>query len=450
MERLLLKLAEHFQLTPEKSRLLIVGLGATGFSAARFLHQTPIRFAVIDSRPHPPLIDDLREELPDTPVFVGGFNQAAFEVATHILASPGAGLHEAAIRKAEANGAVIIGDIDLFMCATERPVIALTGTYGKGMTSAILAEMAAAVGLRPALGGHFAAPALDLLRQEADVSILRLTNMQLERTRLLNARAAAVLNVSPDHVGGPELAALKRRIFQGDGVMVLNADDPAVIAMRTPERRHFSFSVKQEADFYLRRGGGPDCLMFRRQTLLRVDETRLEGLPHIANALAALALAHAMGWDLAAVCGALRNFKGLPHSMQKVAEVDGVLWVNDAKSTSAQACIAALENYDRKVILIAGAAAEVEPPDLAVAVKARTKALILFGEKAGGLAAAVGGALPVIEVSNVRAAVRQALRLAAPGDVVLLAPACRDNDRRTGYAETGNKFIESVLECAPC
>lgn len=447
---LLSHLQAQFKLDPAAARLLIVGLGATGYSAARFLQQTPIRFAVIDSRRNPPLIEDLREQMPDVPVFCGGFDQAAFDVATHLLISPGVSLNEKVIRKAMQAGVTVLSDIDLFACATDKPIIGITGSNGKSTVTTMLGDMGQAAGLKTLIGGNLGTPALDLLAQEADLYVLELSSFQLERTTALNAKAATVLNLSADHLDRhasmDEYAQQKQRIFRGNGVMVLNADDPAVMAMADPARTTLTFSVQQEADFYLQRGE-VDQLMQGHQVLMNAGDLNLEGSHNLANALAALALGDAIGLEREAMCRALKKFKGLPHRMQRVAEVRGVRWVNDSKATNIGACIAALQGYQNKVILIAGGDGKgADMAELAPVVQEKTKAVVLIGKDAALIDQALKGCVPTHFAGTMKEAVKIAADLAGAGDSVLLSPACASLDQYKSYADRGNQFAQAVLE----
>ncbi|OQW73342.1 MAG: UDP-N-acetylmuramoyl-L-alanine--D-glutamate ligase [Proteobacteria bacterium ST_bin11] len=451
---LLRNLETHFKLNPDSARLLIVGLGATGYSAAQFLQKTPIKFAVIDSRKSPPLIDNLREQMPDVPVFSGGFDQSALDVATHLLVSPGVSLHEAAIQKAVHAGVTVLSDIDLFACATDKPVIAITGSNGKSTVTTMLGDMANAAGVKTAIGGNLGTPALDLLQQDAELYVLELSSFQLERTQALNAKVATVLNVSPDHLdrhdGMAEYAAEKQRVFRGDGVMILNADDAMVMAMRDPNRQTLTFSTKAQADFYLRRGE-IDTLMHGEQALMAAGKLRLEGTHNIANALAALALGTAAGLSVTKMCDALRKFKGLPHRMQKVAEKGGINWVNDSKATNIGACIAALKGYEHKVILIAGGETKgADMSELVPVVTEKTKAVVLIGKDAQLIAQALNNCVPIHFAGNMKEAVTIAAGLANIGDSVLLSPACASLDQYRSYVDRGNKFAEAVMSLPLC
>ncbi|MGR8929769.1 MAG: UDP-N-acetylmuramoyl-L-alanine--D-glutamate ligase [Gammaproteobacteria bacterium] len=442
-------LETRFKLIPADARVLIVGLGVTGYSAARFLQQTPIKFAVIDSRSKPPRIDDLREQMPDVPVFCGGFDEAAFDVATHLLVSPGISLHEKAIHKAMQTGVTIMSDIDLFACATDKPIIAITGSNGKSTVTTMLGDMGNDAGIKTAIGGNLGTPALDLLQEEAELYVLELSSFQLERTTALNATAATVLNVSADHLdrhdGLSEYALEKQRIFRGDGAMILNADDLTVINMQDATRKCFTFSVNQAADFHLQSDTGR--LMLNGNELMPADQLTLEGKHNIANALAALALGHAVGLDLNAMCNTLKKFKGLPHRMQRVGDFRGVRWVNDSKATNIGACIAALQGYDRKVILLAGGDGKgADMNELTPIVQQKAKAVILMGKDAELIDRALAACVPTFYAENMKAAVKIAAEQAEAGDTVLLSPACASLDQYKSYADRGNQFAEAVRE----
>lgn len=451
MQRLLDNLEARFGLNPINARLLIVGLGETGYSVAQFLQQTPIKFAVIDSRRNPPLIDSLRQQMPDVAVFCGGFTPAAFEVATHLIVSPGVSLQEPMLAQALLAGAKLMSDIDLFACATAKPVIAITGSNGKSTVTTMLGDMGKAAGVKTAIGGNLGTPALNLLQQDAELYVLELSSFQLERTSALNAVAATVLNVTPDHLDRHHdltaYAQEKQRIFRGDGAMILNADDSLVASMVANGRRCYWFSIQREADFYWQADAESGGLMYGDQTLMLASELPLQGTHNIANALAALALGHAAGLDLAAMCRALKVFRGLSHRMQKVAEIKGVTWVNDSKATNIGATVAALQGYRNKVVLIAGGDAKgADMHELQPVVAAHCKAVIVMGKDGHLIQDAIAGTVPVLQAANMREAVALAATQAVVGECVLLSPACASLDQYKSYADRGNKFTEAVLE----
>lgn len=464
-------LKKHFALDPQNAKVLVVGLGSTGISVARYLQDKGFKFAIIDSRVKPPLIDEFLELMPDTPVFTGGFDDAAFKVATHLIVSPGLSLNEKPIMKAIANGSKIVSDIDLFACSVDAPIIAITGSNGKSTVTTMVGDMAKAAGKRVAVGGNLGIPALDLLAQKADLYVLELSSFQLERTSVLNAAAATVLNVSADHLDRhADIAGYaheKQRVFRGDGAMVINVDDPVVDAMIDKDRKTLTFSIKKPADFYLApqpagakfaddstpsgsQADAAEYLMHQDQPLMPLVELPLEGRHNAANALAALALGVAVGLDVPAMCEALRNFKGLEHRMQRVAKIRGVTWVNDSKATNIGACIAGLEGYARKVILIAGGDAKgADMNELAPVIKEKAKGVVLMGKDAPLIEQALkDSSVPVYAAANMIQAVKIAASLASSGDSVLLSPACASLDQYKNYQDRGNKFTKAVLALA--
>jgi UDP-N-acetylmuramoylalanine--D-glutamate ligase len=443
-------LKEHFALDPQTAKVLVVGLGDTGISVAHYLQSLNFNFAITDSRAQPPKMDELFKQMPDTPVFTGGFDEAAFKVATHLVVSPGVSLNEQAIIKAVANGSKIVSDIDLFACSVDAPIVAISGSNGKSTVTTMLGEMAKAAGMKVGVGGNLGTPALDLLELDAQLYVLELSSFQLERTSALNAAAATVLNVSADHLDRhldmDEYAREKQRVFRGDGVMVINADDPAVCAMTDDRRKIFTFSINNKADFHLAFQGDTEYLMHGSANLMPLADLPLEGRHNAANALAALALGVAVGLDEQVMCGALRKFKGLSHRMQRVAEIRGVTWVNDSKATNIGACIAALQGYARKVVLIAGGDAKgADMNELRPAIKEKAKSVVLMGKDAGMIKKALNDCVPVYTADNMAQAVQIAANLADAGESVLLSPACASLDQYKNYQDRGEKFTKAVL-----
>ena len=437
----------------QNSKVLVVGLGKTGFSVAKFLHQQAIPFAVIDSRDKPPLNDALLEEYPDTPVFTGGFDKAAFEVATHLVVSPGVSLQEESIQKSVLSGVRLVSDIDLFACSTRAPVVAITGSNGKSTVTTMLGAMGNASGVKTAIGGNLGIPALDLLDETVELYVIELSSFQLERTSVLNATVATVLNVSADHMdrhdGIEGYAREKQNVFSGNGMMVVNEDDPAVKAMVEMGREILRFSVHESVGFHLEKYLGEMWLMNENQALMPQADLPLEGLHNVANALAALAIGTAVNLKMEAMCNALRQFKGLSHRMQRVAKLNGVTWINDSKATNVGACIAALEGYQRKVTLIAGGDAKgADMKELIPVVSEKTKCVVLVGKDADKIDTAINGCVPSYRASSMKEAVQIAAKLAEDGDSVLLSPACASIDQYKSYQERGDKFTAAVLGLA--
>jgi UDP-N-acetylmuramoylalanine--D-glutamate ligase len=446
---------ERLGLNRTTSRVLIVGLGKTGYSIARFLGTQGIQFAVADSRERPPHLAELRETLPDAGVFLGGFQAEAFKAATHLIVSPGVPLDVPEIGAAARRGVPVLGDLDLFACMARAPVVAITGANGKSTVTTLVGLMAEADGKKVRVGGNLGTPMLDLLDDEAELYVLELSSFQLERSSLLEPAAATVLNISPDHMDRyPDLQAYadaKRRIFNGDGLSVLNRDDAMVAAMAEPSRRCVWFGLHgTDVDYGVSLVEGEEWLVCRGQPLMKAGEVRIQGRHNIANALAAVALGEAVGLARTAMIAALRQFAGLDHRMQWVAEFDGVTWVNDSKATNVGACMAALAGLDRKAVLIAGGDGKgADFNVLRPVVAEKVRAAVLMGKDAPLLEAALRDVVATVRVENMREAVQAARDLARPGDTVLLAPACASLDQYQDYQERGRIFAEAVWSLKP-
>lgn len=443
------RLDQTFSLTPKFSKPLVVGLGTTGLSIARFLDHHHFSFAVADSRSNPPSAKELSSLFPGTPFIGGLFDSQDFSAFTHLLVSPGIALTEPAIQVACDGGAKIVSDIDLFALSIDVPVIAVTGSNGKSTVTTLLGCMGEACGKKTAAGGNLGTAALDLLEQEAELYVLELSSFQLERSSALNAKAATVLNISADHLDRhwtmDGYAEEKRKVFNGDGVMVLNADDDRVAEMYEPQRQTRWFSIQKSQGFHVAKKDGIEYLADENRHFMRCDELSLEGRHNVANVLAALALGVAAGLDVEKMCVALKDFSGLEHRMQKVSRIGGINWVNDSKATNIGACIAALEGYDDKIILLAGGDAKgADMSELQETVRAKAKGVILMGKDAGLIEKALEGCVPLYHADSMEQAVQNAARLAKKGDTVLLSPACASLDQYRNYQQRGERFTEAV------
>ena len=229
-------------------RTLIVGLGATGLSCARFLARQGVEVAVTDSRRQPPALTDMQKELPDVPLFVGGFDVDAFARAERIVVSPGVSLREPLLKDAQRRGIEIIGDIELFARTAAAPVVAITGSNGKSTVTTLVGAMASYAGRDVRVGGNLGTPALDLIREhEPDLYVLELSSFQLETVSSLQCQAATVLNVSPDHLDRYDsidsYVRAKRQIYSGAKVQIVNRDDPAASAPASGKGLTVSFGL---------------------------------------------------------------------------------------------------------------------------------------------------------------------------------------------------------------
>ncbi len=436
---------------PAKGPTIIVGLGRTGLSCARFLASRGEAFVVADSREAPPGRDELQHEQPDAELRLGVFDPRFFAEAGRLIVSPGVSLDEPAIAAARKAGVPVLGDIELFARAVRAPVVVITGSNGKSTVTSLLAEMGREAGRDIGVGGNIGTPALELIgAHEPDLYVLELSSFQLEATESLDAAAAAVLNVSDDHLDRhgdlKAYAAIKQRIFRGSGAMVLNRDDPLVAAMVEPTRRVLSFGEGKGADFHLLERNGAVWLARRGDALMAVSELRMAGRHNWLNALAALALGEAIDLPVPAMLESLRNFPGLPHRCQHVAEKNGIRFFNDSKGTNVGATQAAVAGMPgKRVVLIAGGLGKgADFRALRPVLSERGRAVVLIGRDAELIARALDGAVPMVRSGSMDEAVKLAASLAQAGDAVLLSPACASFDMFSGYAERGDAFVTAV------
>ncbi len=437
-------------------KTLIVGLGKTGLSCALFLSRQGVRLAITDTRNKPPGLAALREELPDAALFLGGFKAEVFAVADQIIVSPGVSVAEPLIQSALQRGVPVIGDIELFARAVRAPVVAVTGSNGKSTVVSLLGEMAAHAGWRTAVGGNLGEPALDLLNADNRFYVLELSSFQLETTHSLEPKAAAVLNVSPDHMDRyatvEDYARAKARIYRNAETGVINRDDPLVQTMRGMARRESGFSLDSPADgdYGLVEREGETWLCRGAHHLLPVAELQLAGNHNIANALAALALGEAAGLPVTAMLEGLRRFRGLSHRTQLVAEKRGVRWYNDSKGTNLGATLAALKGLHsssaagRAVLIAGGDCKGADFAELGPVVEYSCRAVVLIGRDAPVLDAALQGRCELVHAGDLELAVHKAADLAHTGDHVLLSPACASFDMFRGFEHRGEVFSKAV------
>lgn len=446
-------------ISTDKQRI-IVGLGSSGLSVARYLAGRGVPFAVCDTRAEPPGLEQLKRFAPMADLHLGELNTALLSAADELIVSPGIALATPALQAAKAAGASLVGDIELFAREAKAPVVAITGSNAKSTVTTLVGEMAKAAGKCVAVGGNLGTPALDLLDQKAELYVLEVSSFQLETTDRLNAEVATVLNVSEDHMDRyPDLVGYhqaKHRIFRGARQIVVNRDDPLsqpLVADRLP-RWTFGLAKPDLRGFGLLEHQGETWLAFEFTPLLAVSALKVRGSHNQANALAALALGHAVGLPMPAMLSALQAFAGLPHRCQWVAERGKVNWYNDSKATNVGAALAAIEGlaagFAGKQVLIAGGdakGADLQP--LVKPVSQHCRAVILLGKDAPALARVLKGHVPLIEVSSIEQAVAAAADLAQIGDLVLLSPACASLDMFRSFEERGQRFADAV-EALPC
>ena len=453
-------------------KVLVLGLGETGLSMARWIARAGGVVRAADTRPAPPALAALRAALPQAEVVTGPFADRLLEGVELVAASPGVPVASPVVQAALARGLEVVGDIELFARFLVRQpgarVVAITGTNGKTTVTALAGSMCRAAGLDAQVAGNISPAVLTALMDRLDagrlpeVWVLELSSFQLETTRALAPDVATVLNVTADHLdrypGLEAYVAAKARIFDGGGTQVLNRDDGHSSAMRRTGRRVVTFGLNPPPEheaFGLLKVFGERWLAMGATPLMAACELKLAGLHNAANALAALALCRSIGLPLAPLLNALQGFEGLPHRVAPVAQVGGVSFYDDSKGTNVGSTVAALAGLARqmngshgKVVLIAGGDGKQQdfaPLREAVADAART--VVLIGRDAPLIESALAGSGARVErAASMEEAVARAFEAAHPGDAVLLSPACASFDMFTDYKQRGEVFCAAVLE----
>ena len=434
----------------ENELYVIVGLGATGFSCARYLHAHGIPFAVTDSRVTPPNLDAFQAAYPDVPVVVGKLDKALLDQAATIVLSPGVAMREPAIAEQIKRGTPVIGDIELFARAVKVPVIAITGTNAKSTVTTLVGKMAEEAGYHVQVGGNLGVPALDLLsaHPETNLFVLELSSFQLETTLSLRPQVATVLNITPDHMDRyhnlAEYQQAKQRVYQHCQKAVCNRDDP-LTECDAPLKTYFTLQTPHENEFGLLPQGGDVFLAFGKEPLLAIKELPVVGKHYHANALAALAIGYSFGLLFPHMLHVLRTFNGLPHRCQFVRERHGVRWYNDSKGTNVGATQAAIEGLGSeipgKLVLIAGGLgknADFSP--LVPVMEKYARHVVLIGQAAQEIAAVIGDRIAVSFAGSMEEAVKAADQAAQPNDSVL-SPACASYDMFNNFEHRGQVFM---------
>ena len=445
---------------PSNRISVIVGLGSTGLSCAKYFASKGKPYKVVDNRDDPPGLSALIEQFPSTEYEVGGFFLDTFKNARELVVSPGINLNTSEIVAARRAGVPVTGDIDIFSKLVTTPIIGITGSNGKSTVVSILAEILKKAGKKYGLGGNLDGanfkPALDLLGEgKKDFYVLELSSFQLETTEKLSAEVAAILNLSPDHMDRyetlEEYHRAKLRVFNGCKQVLINRDDD----YSYPQKKlglpvwDYGFSRPGVNGLGLLEEDGDQYLAFQFEKLVSVNELKVFGQHNIKNVLAAAGLAMALGIDMKYIRAAIKEYEGLPHRCQWVANIRGVEFYNDSKGTNVGATMAAVEGLGQiisgHILLIAGGiskGADFRP--LVPMINRWGKEVILIGQDAVEMAANFDNDIQTYFANDMQDAVSVALEHATPGDAVLLSPACASFDMFQNFQERGQTFIQSV------
>lgn len=432
-------------------RVAVIGLGVTGLATVRFLLKQGVKPVLMDTRLKVSGLEAIAAEKVDG-IYLGELDANRLARMDVLLVSPGLDTSHPAIRFATAQGARLMGDVELFALCNEKPVVAVTGSNGKSTVTTLTEHMLRCDGKNALAAGNIGLAVLDALEQDADCYVLELSSFQLETTHSLKLRAAANLNVTEDHLDRhgtmAAYAAAKQRIYLHTDLAVYNADDRLTrpVGLAAPA---IGLRLDTPQDGYgLQQKDGENWLLVEGEPLLPVRQMTLVGRHNQFNALASCALARALGCSRRALVQALSSYQPLPHRCTLVAEHQGVRWVNDSKATNVGATLAAIAGLRAdvagKLILIAGGDGKgADFAELAAVLRQQVDQVITLGRDGPAIAALVPSA---IQVADLTAAVKTAAALVGPGDMVLLSPACASLDMFKNYEERGRLFADAVQQ----
>ena len=461
----------------EGRQLLVVGLGRSGMAVARFAAARKAIVTANDARPESELLPEISElRGAGIAVVAGSHPDSVFSRADLIVLSPGVPSDLGPIQAARRLGKKIVGEAEFASWFLRGRMIGITGSNGKTTTTSLAGALMSSAGKNVLVGGNIGVPLTSLVEQSTDSTwtVAELSSFQLENIEKLRVNVAVVTNITPDHLDRhasfDEYCAAKQNIFlnqvAGDWA-VLNGDDRVVvkIADGVPPGNKIYFSssgspLSGSASIYLRGGAiigrfesGAGDRQEAETEIIRTDEIPLLGLHNIENVMAAAgATICAIGpaaVNMEAIRAAIRQFKGVEHRIEFVAEISGIKFYNDSKATNVDSTVKALEAFAGNIILILGGKDKgSDYTKLATLIADRVKLIVLIGAAADKIAGQLNGSAPMVRASSMDDALARASEAGVAGDVVLLAPACASFDMFSNYEHRGRVFKEAVLNLA--
>jgi UDP-N-acetylmuramoylalanine--D-glutamate ligase len=433
----------------------VVGLGKSGVAATLLLRGLGIPVYASDMGSGPTQEDSagsLREA--GAHVELGGHDLDRIARAAAVVVAPGVPPNVPALDAARRGGIPIYAEVDIgFVALGNTRCVGITGTNGKTTTTSLIAHVLATAGYRTETAGNIGRPLCDVARSPDPPAwlALELSSFQLHDAPHLRLALGVLTNLAPNHLDRysslDEYYGDKAQLFRGAdaaSVWITNADDPAVQEMvRLVPGRHVRFSTDRQADGWYDRSHGR--LMLGRREVISRGALPLLGDHNIANALAATLVAAEVGAPVERIADGLQSFRAIPHRVEPIREVDGVLWINDSKSTNITSTEVAIAALDRPFVLLLGGRHKGEPyTRLADRLQERCRAVVAYGEAGPLIVRDLGSSMKVVPAGSFTEVLATARELARPGEAVLLSPACSSYDMFKNYEERGDRFRAAV------
>lgn len=441
-------------------KVLVVGLGKSGISAARYLTKKGARVSVSEIKTGDELDPHLILEVRELGVRLecGTHRESSFLNSDLIVISPGVPLDIGPLKAARERGIPVIGEMELASRAIEIPILAVTGTNGKSTVTAFLGSMLEGAGCRVFVGGNIGRPLIDYPAEgeRADYAVVEVSSFQLDAVEKFHPTCAIILNISPDHLDRYEsfeaYARSKLKIFQnmkkGDTAIV--NDDDRLLREVTPTQKglrvlRYGWQEKRNRHAFMNGTSVKAFLHEKDKYLFSVERFSLPGRHNMENLMPAILVGLELGLEPALIQQAIDGFKGLPHRLEHVASINGIDFYNDSKATNVDAASKSISSFHSPVVLIAGGRHKGgDYSQLAKVAKKQVKRAVLLGESKDLIAKWFEGTVPYSVAEDMEDAVSQAFLSAKPGYVVVLAPACSSFDMFSDYAQRGNVFKEAV------
>ncbi len=437
--------------------VVVMGLGVSGYWAAKWLNSSGADVIVSEAKSLDKLDPTWTKDLIEMGITLetGGHRPETLMAAEVILISPGIPHDMELLTVAKEKGILVTGELEFASRFIQTSIVAVTGTNGKSTVSSMIGQALDSANVKAFVGGNIGRPLSAYLAgdEQADVVVVEVSSFQLDTADTFCPQVAVLLNIARDHLdryrGFGEYIQAKLRIFQNQDKthQAVLCDDDAIVSCvelcSGTQVYRYGLKKKKGRDAYI--SGGNAVFHHGSNGAISLKEYKLVGTHNQENLLAVVLTCSCLGIEPQQISAAVPEFKPLPHRLEYVATVNGVMFYNDSKATNIDAAIRAVESFDCPIVLIAGGRHKGAPyGTLARVAKGRVKAVVLIGEAAQLMEEELGSVVPCCRAGGMEEAVSKAYEKAQPGDVVLLSPACSSFDMFSNYEERGETFKEAV------
>lgn len=442
-------------ITNVNKRVVVLGMGVSGLSAAAYCLRKEWEVTVVDNRQEPPLLSEFKKNFENLNIVLGSFSEVDFKLFDLVVISPGLDPHSDELQTMRDSGVEVVGDIELFIREVSVPIVAITGSNGKSTVCDLLGHTLNRLGINTIVAGNIGTPVLDLLNiSMPQLFVLELSSFQLETARSLRANVACVLNISPDHLDRhitmDRYAAIKFSIFDNAKIAIINVDENFVNKLDNYKscERLISFGRSVDANWQAVLSENEYQVSNEHGVIIRESDVSIQGMHNGLNIAATIAILQ--GLEIAIdsqVVDAISSYRGLRHRCELVPSDDGIRWINDSKATNPGAAIAAIESFSNStghLLLIAGGDAKgCDLSELAAVINEKVHSVAIFGKDKYRIANELVEDKCTL-VDNLDQAVELIRVNAKKGDTVLLAPACASIDMYKNYEARGEHFRNLV------